>query len=78
MAWCQGWWERRRDSDDSDHSANGRTKRAQKAEAELVAKRPRQVAGLRIGIYQSVTFSGNQQKRLRNCLMSTSETPLVP
>lgn len=36
-----GWWERRRDSDDSDD--DGRTKRMQKAEADLIAKRPRQV-----------------------------------
>jgi len=50
------WWERRRDSDDSDHSANGRTKRAQKAEAELVAKRPRQV-GIR-GLWAQFVYSG--------------------
>eukprot|EP00438_Fugacium_kawagutii_P001768 Skav227145 [mRNA] locus=scaffold133:573927:577159:- [translate_table: standard] len=49
-----GWWERRRDSDDSD--SGGRTKRAQKAEAELIAKRPRQVAIK--GVWAQFVYSG--------------------
>ncbi|CAE7194038.1 unnamed protein product [Symbiodinium pilosum] len=39
------WWEKRREDSDSDRStASRKVKRAQKAEAELVARRPRQVA----------------------------------
>lgn len=39
------WWEKRREDSDSERStASRKVKRAQKAEAELVARRPRQVA----------------------------------
>lgn len=48
------WWERRRDSDDSD---DGRTKRMQQAEADLIAKRPRQVAIK--GVWAQFVYSGS-------------------
>ena len=54
MQFALGWWERRRDSDDSD--SGGRTKRAQKAEADLIAKRPRQVSIK--GVWAQFMYSG--------------------